>query len=103
MTQPDQIEGILIKTAEYFGIPRELLNKNYGNRSGIWKYKRYLIVILMDNFDMTFTQIGKLLNYKTPQNVSYSYHQLKNELSDDFFGYEKVKKTYKRLIEYIGL
>jgi hypothetical protein len=103
MTQAEQIDRIISKSAEYFGIAKEDLLRSTGTRAEVWKYKRYLIAILLNNFDITYGAVAKLLNYKKSQGVSYHYAKIKDELSDTMYGYDLVKKTYKQLTEHIGL
>jgi len=103
MTQAEQIDKAISGAAEYFGFAKEDLLQAHGSRAEIWKYRRYLVAVLLNNFDITHGAVARLLNYKTPQTVAWHYKRIQDELSDTVYGYDLVKKTYRQLIEHIGI
>jgi len=103
MTQPEKIEYILSKCCEYFGISRDKLDEPHYSSSKLAEKKRLIIGVLKDNTILSYREIMALTGYKTHANVLYHYKLLQNELSDDAYGYDKTKRIYKELLNYLKL
>ena len=103
LTQPEKIDMIINGACDFFGITKEGLMEKRGTRSKYWEYKRYFVPLLFDHTSATHTVITKLLNYVNHSNSSQCYARMKNELSDNIYGYDKTKKVYKELLTYLNL
>jgi len=103
MTNPEKVDYILDGICTYFGVEKKAMcNKNY-SRSHIFDKKRYAMVILYDYTACSFGDIKRLLGYHAATVILYHYKNLKQELSGELYGSEKVKRTYNDLLTYLKL
>jgi len=77
--------------------------EKHGTRSVYWNEKRYFVPLLYDFTNARHTEIRDILGYRTASNVSACYARMKNELSEDMYGFDKTKRVYNELIEFINL
>ena len=103
MTQPEKSDYIIDKWCEFFGIGKEKLQERLGIRSPIWDKKRYLVLVLDDNTAYSSQEIADKVGYKQRGNVNYHIRTLRDELGEDVYGRDKIKKTYSEFIAYLNL
>jgi len=103
MTQPEKVEYIIDSSCTFFGIMRSELTANVGSRSKIWFKKRFIGAVLDDYTACTQAEIAKLLGYKERSNVSTHLRNIKEELSTELYGSEKIKRVYNELLSYLNL
>ena len=103
MTQPEKIDHILAKSAEYFGRTRAELFAQSRRQTKCSNERRLLIPMLFEKTSLKQKEIGILLGYNNIQTVQFHYRAIKDELADGAYGFEKTKTVYKELSEYIGL
>ena len=66
--------------------------------------KRKIAVYLLRKYtDLTLQQIAYLLNYRNHATVLYHLREMDNMLSNDFNGYDDLKRTYKQITNYLKL
>jgi hypothetical protein len=102
----ERVDCLLKRACDYYGVDISELTttqKGRSNSNSVWKWKRYLILILYDNTDLDFTEIQSVLGYKSRPILSIHYNKLKEELSNEFYGSDKIKRNYKTLLTNIGL
>jgi hypothetical protein len=99
-----KVDAILTKTSEYYGVPKESILKGIkGKQSGIWQWKRHLVVILFEHTDLDISEIQHLLGYQQYNSVNNILHVFADELSDESYGCQKTKKNHEELVKYLGL
>ena len=103
MTQPEQINNILIGGCKYFGLTMDELQIKTGSRSIIWEKKRYLIPILDEYTVCNTDAIANYLGYKSRANVIFHRKNIREALSDEVYGETKTKRIYNELLSYLNL
>ncbi len=103
MTQPEKINMIIDGCCKYFGVERSELEKKTGSRSSIWNKKRFMIILLNDYTSCTVKEMADYLGYNQRQGIYYHIEQMRQELGNDMFGYDKTKMVYKELLSYLNL
>ena len=103
MTQTEKVDYILQGACKYFGFTLEELQIKTGSRSPIWEKKRYLIHILENYTSCNYYEIANLLGYATHVNVLYHLRRINEELSDKSYGFDKTKRVYNELLNYLQL
>jgi chromosomal replication initiation ATPase DnaA len=100
----EKVDAIVNGFCQYYGVKADDLCKSTKGREGIlWKWKKYLIPILYDNTDLDFAEIMKILGYKSYPNVTYHYKVIKEEISDELYGSQKIRLNYNELIKFLQL
>lgn len=104
MTQPQKVEYILNKGCEFLGLTREeLTDGGRGFRAPKWSKKRYFIPILTNYTILTPTEIGEVLGYYDVAALRSARERINTDLSEEFYGSEKIKLVYKELLTYLKL
>lgn len=103
MTQPQKIQHIITKSAEYFGIEGVEFTTSFMNKGDLFNKKPYVVYILSQHTACTQREISKLMGYADHSNVSYVIRNMKDALSGESYGNEKTKMIYNELIKYIDL
>jgi chromosomal replication initiation ATPase DnaA len=104
MTQPEKIDYILQKSCDYFGIDRDKVQSRVGKgRSPLWPKKRFIAYVLYKHTASTIPEIVSLLGYSQYTTVFRNIKGIEEELSEEFYGNEKVKSVYKELLSYLKL
>ena len=104
MTQVEKIEYILSSSCTYFGLDREVIgNPKRSDKSTRSTYSKFVIKALKDNTTLPTLGIAKILGYKTHGNVLHHYNEMTDELSDELYGSEKIKRLYKEYLNYLNL
>ena len=101
-----EVDALLLKFCEYYGVTLDMLlqtRKGRGAGDSVWKWKRFLVIILYDYYDLDFTEIQSVLGYKSYNGVYGNYQILKEELSDALYGSDKVKLSFNKLLKYLQL
>jgi chromosomal replication initiation ATPase DnaA len=65
--------------------------------------KRMLSYLLSEHTKMSQDQISSLFGYKNHTSVTHHIIEMRNQLSDKFYGDEETKKTYKQLLKHLKL
>ena len=104
MTQPQKIDYIIEKTAEYFGLSVvELTKARGGGRTSAHRKKMYLSLILYNNTETTMKEISERVGYYDKNTISRKLKYIKEELDPAYDGYAKTKMIYKELLEHLNL
>ena len=104
MTQPEKVEYILDKGCEFLGLTRaDLEPGGIGARSNKWSRKRLLIPVLFDQTILTITDVARTLGYYDTRAISNAHAIIQRDLSDEFYGSQKIKQVYKELLTYLKL
>ena len=103
MTQPQKMEYIIEKGCEYFGLSKEKLTAPNMGKSAIAGKKKYISLVLSEYTAYNVVEIASELSYKSPQNVYRNILNLKEELSEEFYGTDKTKRIYNELLNYLQL
>jgi chromosomal replication initiation ATPase DnaA len=103
MTQPEKVEYILNRGCAYLGLDKDKLDYRGGNKSKDWHKKRFLIVLLLDNTNSSLREVAAYVGYKSHQNIMYHYKNMKQELSSELYGSDKIKSIYNELLSYLNL
>ena len=103
MTHKEKVKYILQGSMEYLGIDKSYFETPRKVSKVFSVNKKYIVPVLYDYTKASFIEIAGLLGYKCPSNASYHYKQMKDELSDKMFGYDKTKMIYKELLMYLGI
>lgn len=103
MTQPQKVDYILTKSAEYFGVDKKDFEVNGKNNSRIWNKKKYVALIIHDNTTCNNEEMANLLGYSGASNISYLLRTAKDEISDKSYGNLKAKMIYNELLSYLNL
>jgi hypothetical protein len=103
MTQPEKVEYILSKSAEYFGVDKKEFADNCSNKSKLWGKKRYVSVILDEHTALSRKDISELMGYKDASNISYLIKTAKENLSGELYGSPKANMIYNELLTYLNL
>lgn len=104
MTQPEKINYVIERGAEYFGATvKELTSHPQNGRRDQWSVGRMMIAhYLKNNTTLTLAKLADMLGYKNHTSAYYLGLRLTDSLGDRF-GDDKTKKIYRELTEYIGL
>lgn len=102
MTQPELVDYILKRGAEFLGIDLSVVTKPH-TRTPQWVCKRYLIVLLKDYTILNDEEIAKALKYRQHGTITHHYKVMKEELSEKMYGQQKTKIIYNQLINYLKL
>ncbi len=103
MTQPEKVDYILAKSAEYFGVDKKEFSLKCTKGDKLWGKKKYVSLVLDERTILSRQEISKLLGFSNGNNVSYWLKTTREELSDKFFGNDKSKMIYKELLSYLNL
>ena len=103
MTQPEKIDYILTKSADYFGVDKKAFGLRCTKGDRLWGKKKYVALVLDDKTILSREEMAKLLGFPNGNNVSYWLKTTREELSDKFFGNDKSKMFYNELLNYLNL
>jgi chromosomal replication initiation ATPase DnaA len=93
---------ILNGVCSYYKITLEDLK--YRRRGPRIVERRRMTASLLNTYtDRTLQNIADMLGYKKHETALYHIREAKNLLSNEFYGNEDFKKTYKQLIKYLKL
>jgi chromosomal replication initiation ATPase DnaA len=97
-----KIDDLVQRACDYYGVKKEdLCMSRKGTQ--LFRWKKYLVVVLYDHTDLSFTEIQSVLGYKSYNAMHYNYEVLKEQLSEDRFGDDKIKLSYNELLKHLGL
>lgn len=106
MTQPEKIDLILTKGAEYFGVSRkDLTRKPPKPKPGRGLYpaeRKYICYMLMEQTTLGGKQIAELMGYYSPHMPKKHHYEMADYLGETY-GDPKIKKTYMEFAKYVGL
>jgi len=103
MTQPEKIDYILSRSAEYFGVDKNQFHLKCTKGDRLWGKKKYVALVLDDNTILSRQEMSKLLGFTNGNNVSYWLKTTREELSDKFYRNDKSKMFYNELLTYLNL
>ena len=103
MTQPEKVDYILTKSAEYFGVDKKDFGTSCSKGDRLWGKKKYVALILDDKTLLSREEMSKLMGFTCGNNVSYWLKTTRAELSDEFYGNDKSKMFYNELLSYLNL
>lgn len=102
----ERVIKILNKACEYYGVDIDSLLATQRGRlksSDVWRWKRYLVLILYENTGLVASEIQSILGYKQVQTVLYHIERLKDEISEQSYGSAKTKRDYNELVKFLEL
>ena len=103
MTHKEKMEYIINGSLEYLGLSKDYITVSRRISKRYSMNKRYIVPILYDYTRASMYEVAEALGYQRHSNALYHYSVLKNELSDDVYGYNKTKMIYRELLEYLGI
>ena len=103
MTQPEKVNYIVSKSADYFGVSRTEILKNNYKKKKISGKRKFVVYLLYKFTACNNADISRIMNYKSQQNIAYFIKQTEDELSNETYGNEKSKMIYKELLSYLNL
>ena len=103
MTQPEKRDYILKKSSEYFGIALgESASSKAGRKDG-WSKKRFISLALTEHTAYSLREIASMLGYSQHGSIIYHTKTLSNDLSDEAYADDKVKRIYNEYMSYLNL
>lgn len=103
MTQAERVEHIMNESCRYFGVTKEELTPHLHPKTEYVTDRQFIIKALTDHTTLSQIRIAKLLGYRQHQTVKYHYNAICNDLSEDVYGSDKIKRLYKDYISYLNL
>ena len=103
MTQAEKIEHIINKSCTYFGVTRDDLKPHINPKTEYLTNRQFIIKVLTDNTTLSCVSIAKLLGYRQHGTVKYHYNVISDDLSENVYGSDKIKRLYKDYLNYLNL
>ena len=103
MTQAEKVEYIIDRSCTYFGITRDEIKPRMKPKSELVTARRFVIKTLSDHTVLSFQRIADLLHFKTHSNITFHLAAINNDLSNETYGSDKIKRLYKEYLDYLNL